>query len=444
MCNPSVLRAIVASFILAWSSSLQSGPMSLPPENPWDYGLSLTVKESYDTNVFLLDLEPDPASAAAARAAGFEPAPAKHASLVTSIMPRLELSSKSEAGLKVAASYSPEIVRYHQAEVENYTAHRGTLNFTGSRADTAWEVTNAATYVDGGELGSVFARPGDVPAIGAVPIHERMEQFFIRNGFKATLPTDHGFVRPVATFYYHDFRGAQLRAGPGFAYENHIDRSEFTGGFDLGFQAWENTAFVLGYRYGGQSQYKLFTTDSPYDNRFHRILFGIEGDPCDWLKVAILAGPDLRDFHGGTPPGFDPDELLYFIDGKVTLMPGKADSIILTLRRLEQPATSSQSLYEDIVYDATWKHKFGEHWGAGAGFRIYGGDWQAPVAREDWIFTPSVSVSYLRDASFSAELGYSYDWVDNRVPVVPGTATAFADGREFTRSILSLSGKYCF
>lgn len=33
---------------------------------------------------------------------------------------------------------------------------------------------------------------------------------------------------------------------------------------------------------------------------------------------------------------------------------------------------------------------------------------------------------------------------DNRVPVVPGTATEFADGREFTRSIVSLRTKYGF
>ncbi len=74
--------------------------------------------------------------------------------------------------------------------------------------------------------------------------------------------------------------------------------------------------------------------------------------------------------------------------------------------------------------------------GAGAGFKIYGGDWQAPVSREDWIFTPSASLTYAHNQHLSGELAYAYDWVESQV-----LNTA---GREYRRNLVSLSVKYSF
>jgi long-subunit fatty acid transport protein len=101
-------------------------------------------------------------------------------------------------------------------------------------------------------------------------------------------------------------------------------------------------------------------------------------------------------------------------------------------------------MYEDITYDLNWKHKFDDHWAGSAGFRLYAGDWQQPVSRNDWIYTPSLGLTYTHDKHLSAEFNYSYDWVENKVAVVPGTQTAYADGREFTRHMVSLSVKYAF
>jgi hypothetical protein len=65
------------------------------------------------------------------------------------------------------------------------------------------------------------------------------------------------------------------------------------------------------------------------------------------------------------------------------------------------------------------------------------------VQREDWIYTPSASLSYVHDKHLSAELSYSYDWVDNKAGT-SSTQTAFAGGREFTRNLVWLSVKYAF
>jgi long-subunit fatty acid transport protein len=93
-------------------------------------------------------------------------------------------------------------------------------------------------------------------------------------------------------------------------------------------------------------------------------------------------------------------------------------------------------MYEDITYDLTWRHKFDPRWSARAGFRIYAGDWQGPVNRDDWIFTPSTGLTWVPHPKVNADLAYSYDWVESQVPNT--------EAREFTRHLVALSLKYTF
>jgi hypothetical protein len=220
-------------------------------------------------------------------------------------------------------------------------------------------------------------------------------------------------------------------------------RQEVSGGLDVGYKVAKQTHVVLGYRYGAQDQGTLLEKSSQYDNSYQRILVGVEGSPVDWLKLAVMGGPDIRDFYNAPIPGFDANQLLYYIDAAITLLPTARDTIVLACRRFEQPAFSSFSMYEDITYSFAWKHKLDDHFTVGAGFLLYIGDWQPPVDRNDWIYTPSASVAY-NSKKFSAELAYSYDWAQNNAEVVAGTQTAYANGREFTRNLVSLLLKYTF
>ena len=54
--------------------------------------------------------------------------------------------------------------------------------------------------------------------------------------------------------------------------------------------------------------------------------------------------------------------------------------------------------------------------------------------RDDWIYTWTAGVAYRHDAHWSAELSYSYDWVESQVPNTPG--------REFTRNLVWLGAKW--
>ncbi|MBN2506144.1 MAG: hypothetical protein JXQ71_05570 [Verrucomicrobia bacterium] len=401
----------------------------------WKAGV--TVKETYDSNVYLQD-------------EGDRPAEPDTDSFVTSVQPRLGLDYKPCTAFHAGLSYTPDIAFYHSAHSEDYVAHAVGVNFSGSAGKALWELKNSFLYIDGSREGPTFARPGDVPAVGGIPLRNRRAAFVFRNSFRATQPLGEKFiVRPTASVYVHDFKTRQRTAAPGYVYENYVDRQDISGGIDGGYRVTDKTTLLLGYRYGRQDQYKLMNANSPYDCAYHRILVGVEGAPADWLKLNVSLGPDIRHYSArrlSTHPaysGFDENELLYYVDASVSFLPTKRDTITLTHRRYQQPAFSSFSVYEDITCDITYRHAFSPKWTAGAGFTLYIGDWQAPVGREDWIYTPSAFVAFALTDQLAAEASYSYDWVDNRADVEPGP-TAFADGREYTRHLVSLGLKYTF
>ena len=409
-----------------------------------------TVKETFDSNVYLQDNTPDPLNVAAAQAAGFRPVQANKGSFVTTLTPKFGLDYKPCAAFNLSAAYSPEIAAYTSAEDEDYVTHRGTLNFNGTLDKTSWELLNAATYIQGSRQGPTFARPDDIPAIGGIPLRDRRAAFIFRNSFRLTQTVGDWFFRPVASAYIHDFQTDQRYQTAAekamFSYENYVDRQEISGGLDIGYEAIKGTYLVAGYRYGRQDQFTLpgadgTTLHSTYGNYFHRILLGVEGSPASWLKLAALAGPDIRRFDAGTPARFNRNNLLVYWDASVTVLPDKNDSVTLKSTRYEQPAFSSFSMYQDIKTDLAWRHKFNDQFSAQIGFTLYIGDWQKPVNRDDWIYTPNTTLTYNFNKHLSAEFAYSYDWVDSKVPA---SVEPLTGSHEFTRHLVSLAVKYAF
>ena len=409
-----------------------------------------TAKETYDSNVYLQDNAPTPANVAAAQAAGLRPVEANKGSFLTTITPKVGLDYKPDSAFNLSAAYSPEIGLYYSAEDEDYVTHRGTLNLGGAVENTSWEFLNAATYIQGSRQGPTFARPDDIPAIGGIPLRDRRAAFIFRNSFRLTQTAGNWFFRPVASSYVHEFKTDQhyqtAVQKAMFSYENYVDRQDVSGGLDLGYKAIKDTYLVAGYRYGRQDQLTLpgaggITLHSPYGNYYHRILLGVEGSPANWLKLAVLAGPDIRRFDSGTPAGFDRNNLLVYWDASVTVLPDKDDTLTLKSTRYEQPAFSSFSMYQDIKTDLAWRHKFNDQFSAQIGFTLYIGDWQKPVNRDDWIYTPNAALDYNFNKHWSTEFAYSYDWVDSKVPA---SVEPLTESHEFTRHLVSLSVKYTF
>jgi opacity protein-like surface antigen len=406
--------------LLSLSLILAVAAQPAAAKSPWNFSTSLSVKETFDNNVFLQDTT----------------ALAHRSSMVSAFTPSLTLTYQETPAFKAIVSYAPEVVFYHSYSSEDYTAHRATLNLSGKSGDTAWEVNNAVTGIDGNDRGPTFdtAHGGDIPALGGIPLRDRRDAIIYRNSVKVTQTIGKWFVRPVFTSYVHDFQTEQSSAA---GYENYIDRSEVNGGLDIGYEARKKTWLVLGYRYGYQHQNERFGVASPYSSNYHRILAGVEGTPTDWLKLNVLAGPDIRIFQSTSLPStFDKNEFLWYVDASATVTLGKRNTVTVLLTRYEQPAFSSHSVYEDIVYSVGWRHQCNDKFAATVGLKINEGDWQAPINRNDVIYTPSVGVSYTFNKHISTDLSYSYDAVCSEV--------VNTTGREFTRHLVSLGAKFTF
>jgi hypothetical protein len=388
----------------------------------------LTLRESFDSNVYLQDVRPDPTVTNAVQ-------PFQE-SFVTSITPRLALDYAPCSSFRAVLSYAPEVAFYHSEPSEDHVSHRGGLHLSGSVWDVSWEQPNSFTWIDGSRTGPTFGGPGGMTAVGGIPIRDRRAAFVYRGGFKAAFTAENWLVRPVSSAYVHDFLTHQSTAR---GYENYVDRTDVNGGLDVGYRALPNTHLIVGYRYGRQYEGELITTPHRYDNTYHRVLFGIEGRPAEWLKLNVLLGPDFRSFFRQTAPGFDDRQTLLFIDSAITILPTANDTLTLAVRRFAHPAFGSCSIYEDITYEAIWRHTFGAKLAASAGFRAYAGDWLPPATREDWIFTPSAGVSYAFDEHLSADVGWFYDWAESHDDTIPD-----GRGREYTRHVVSLSFRYAF
>jgi hypothetical protein len=76
------------------------------------------------------------------------------------------------------------------------------------------------------------------------------------------------------------------------------------------------------------------------------------------------------------------------------------------------------------------------------GFTLYIGDWQQPARRDDWIYTPNLSLAYAFSKHLSGEFAYSYDWVENKFRNF--VTEPLAQSHEFTRHLATLGVKYVF
>jgi len=395
----------------------------------------LTLRESYDSNIYLQNVEPSPTITNAVK-------PSVD-SMVTAVTPRVALDWKPGKEFNLTTFYAPEIVTYHADSGENHVSHRGALTFSGQVGVVQWEQFNTVTYIDGSREGLTFGGPplaappsgGNAPAIGGIPIRDRREALIYRNGFRALHLHGDFFFRPVAWSYIHDFRTAQINA-PG--YQNYVDRNDFTVGLEVGYKAFkEREAYlVVGYRYGYQDEPPLPWSPFDYSNNYNRFVFGFEGKVTAWLKITGVIGPDSRDFTGTTAPGFDDHQTILYYDASLVVTPTKRDTITVLLRQFGQPAFGNPSFYQDITYDLLWRHEFNAQFATTIGFRAYGGDWLAPVQRNDWIYTPTVLLRYAPTRHWSGEFSYTYDDATTRVPDT--------SGREYTRHLVSLGLKYAF
>lgn len=408
------LTAVVLSSYAQSPATIGASPSPKPRD--WRFIANITASESFDSNVFLQDTT----------------SLAHRQSFVTSVAPSVGAEWTPGPELLVAASYSPEIVRYHAEPTENHNDHRGNLNFVGRLGDASYEVLNSVTWIDGSKTGPTFSGVCGAPSIGGIPIRDRRAAINLKESFKLQYPIGDWFIRPISAWYMNDYLTDHSSA-PG--YLNYADRADMNGGVDFGYKVFEKTYVVMGYRCGHQDQQACLTSPLEYSNDYHRMLFGAEGSPLPWLKFSLLAGPEFRRFGPNVAVGFDRNQDQLFVDFTATLTLGKDDVVKLTSNRYTRPAYTGRNQLQEFICEATWNHKFDNAWSGSLGFTSYLADY-APVARNDAIYTPTVGLTYQFNKHLSADLRYSFDGTVSEVPAT--------EGREYTRHLTRLGVRYLF
>lgn len=392
---------------------------------PWKIVGSLTFRESYDSNIFLQSSTPAPTIANAKQP--------NRPSAVTTAGATATLERKRSPELSLAINSSAEAVTFASATAENYRTYKLGATAGGRAGSTVWSAQTTTTRIDGGDEGPIFGCTGGATALGGIPLRDRRSALVERTRLKLTHSLGTWFVRPSASFYVHDFLTHQ---SPRAGYLNYVDRREYLAGAEVGREISPHTRFIAGAFAGRQDQFKLHGIDSPYDSWLRRFVLGLEGNPAPWLQLNLLGGPETRRFSRGTPVGFDRDRVLLWLDCEATITVGPRDALTAVVRRFEQPAFTSQSVYEDITYEVTWRRKLTDRLTFATGFKAYGGDWPGPATREDWIFTPSAGLRYAANPRWLVDVSYLAESAESRLPATPG--------REYRRQIASVSTQLTF
>lgn len=415
------INALSGSAVLVIVFTLWGSAGQTAQAQSWKTSASAGVKETWDDNVFIQD----------------EGNRASRESFITNTSVNLGATrtTKGSWDTTLTLGLTPQYTWYHSESSENHFTIGGLANFAAKTKGWSLDLNNAITHIDGDDHGLIFTGPGGAPAAGGIPIRDRRDADIYRTNYRVTWTQGDWMIRPVITGYVHDFHTRHLATT---GYQNYVDRNEFVGGVDVGYKVIENTYVILGYRYGEQKQAELLGVPLEYSNTFHRVLVGVEGKPTDWLKVAVLAGPDFRDFGSKTAAGFDDEQTRWFIDGVVTVTLSPNDEIGFSAKRYTQPGFGGRSVYDDTTYLLTYKRKITQKLTAQVSGQAYNTDFfsPAPVMRDDWIYTINVAAGYKFTENLSGEIGWSHDLAESQVPNT--------EGREFNRNLAWVSVKWMF
>jgi hypothetical protein len=395
--------------------TIESEPAPVAPRR-WSYAVSATIKGSFDSNVYLQSLTPL----------------ANESSLVTAVGGDLKGTWKSADTINVSLAYRPELVFYHSESSEDHVNHRALLDLRAALGASLIEFGNQLHWIDGSRVGPTWTGPGGAPAAGGPGVRDRRQAAVWRSRLSWTQALESWFVRPLATVYLHDFH-TEHRATAG--YQNYVDRNEVTAGLDLGRRLSDTWSASLGYRFGQQRQAQLLDFPERYNNTFHRVLAGVEGNIATRVKLNLTIGPEFRRYGNHVPIAFgDHDRLNLFFDATAVLRPTDRDTFTLSARQFQQPGFSGRAAYDDLLAELAWRHRLSQTWTIGVGGRAYNTDFLAPVIRDDWIFSANALLNWAVAPRLNAECSYQFE--DGQ------TRDWNAAGRTYARHLVALGLRY--
>jgi len=448
--RPSSKSLYTASALVASALAACAAPAAQPAaaskaalfQKPaWLTDLSLSVKESYDDNIYMVSGAGAP----------------KQDSWITSVSPKIGFNFAPLVGdqktLQVLAfGYNPDFVTFHDADEESYIAHRLANTIKGKSGAFSFNLENAFNYIDGSENAPIYStvlHDDQRSAYATGAPRERREQ--LQDRAKIVLQYDLGkwFVRPTASFLYYDLM-TNLRTTAG--YQNYADRFDVNGGTDVGYRISPNIALTLGYRYGHQYQQQYPTAidknHTSSSNDYQRALVGVEGKLFKWLTLSAQAGPDFRTYPETTTthltPVADNHPIKYYAEAALTSTVSPNDTLAFKYKQWQWVASTGKLPLFDSTYDLSYKRKFGKNLSLDLGGKIASSDYTsgegASAHRDDWIYSLSAGLNYSFTPNLSASLTYAVDFGRN----AQDNLALPEKYREFDHQLVSLGATFKF
>ena len=383
----------------------------------WLAECSLSVREGYDSNVFLDGVSQRylPDDLRSTKNLG---------SWVTTISPKLGVDLAAflpdRKTLKVfSLIYAPDIGIYHNVPSESYTAHRFITLAKATVEDVTLNLENSFSYVRGDKDAPAYPG-GYLNAFAQAPPRERSDQFQDHMNFSLQYDQERYFLRPVVSFLYYDMKtnlkNPDLATTPS-GYINFPDRYDINGGMDFGYKLTSDFAVTLGYRYGHQYQQQFSWSPDSATNDYQRLLIGMEGRPFKWLQIQFQLGPDFRIYEPDTAthisPVGDHHPTVFYGEANVAASITRNDLVSFKFKQFQWVSACGYVPYVDTFYDLGYSRKITDQLSLNLGARLGEADYTtaytAPGKRDDWMVTLSGGLRYTFNAHWSADLSYEYD-----------------------------------
>jgi hypothetical protein len=405
-----------------------------PEPSPWTE-LSLTLKESYDSNIFGTSSHP---------ALTTVPDVANVESWITTVSPKAAINLRPWLGLGkesditvLGLSYVGDYAFFHNAPTETNQRHNFGQQFKLSPGAVAFSADNSLIFVDGR---SATTQYGNTSAYGTGTTRERKEQYQDRAKISLRFDGDAWFARAVSSLLYYDLKTQQHQAtGIYTGWQDYVDRYDVNIGGDAGYKVKKDLSLWFGYRAGKQKQANFAWDLRHNDSDYNRALVGVEGKLAAWLKVDAQIGPDFRTYTDFAHTGINGEKHTWlYSETNLTADITKEDALVFSNKVWHWVSSTGITAYRDSAYALTYTHKFDTALSGNLGLKAVGSDYDAPATRKDWLYTISVGAKYNFSPKTSLAADYAYTKGHNRLSDVT------YPGREANQNLISLSYRIAY
>ena len=429
----------------ASAPSSTASAVSTSGKPAWLSDASVSVKEAYDDNIYLVS-----GLGASERSAWIFTVTPK---IGINFLPLLGQPQGTWQTLSLV--YAPDYVSFAGSSTESYTAHRVTTALKAKNGPVSASIDNALVFIDGDATSPIYSttlHDDQRSAYATAAPRERRRQLQDRAKVAFQYDAKQWFVRAVGNLILYDLM-TDLSSAAG--YQNYADRFDLNGGADVGYKILPKAALTLGYRYGREYQQQFPTaidkTHTSATSNYQRVLVGIEGKLADWITVSLQLGPDYRRYPATTTAHTTPMANLhprqFYTEGSVSITATKVDSIDFKAKQWVWVSSTGKVPYVESTYDLAYKHKFDTHLSLDLGLRYGQSNYTIATGtsglRNDRLYAGSCGLTYAFTAQFSASAAYAVDLGRNGEDNLSAISVN-PDWREFDHHVISGSVAYKF